>query len=105
MPGRNDPCPCGSGKKYKRCCGSTSRPADVSAERDHGRLVEEVTGWAEREFPGELRAALLEFLGERREITEHEQNWAAAWFLHDRELPGGHDRGCSILAVMRYAYR
>ncbi len=21
-PGRNDPCPCGSGKKYKRCCGS-----------------------------------------------------------------------------------
>ncbi len=21
--GRNDPCPCGSGKKYKRCCGST----------------------------------------------------------------------------------
>ncbi|PYU20285.1 MAG: hypothetical protein DMG30_21520, partial [Acidobacteria bacterium] len=18
--GRNDPCPCGSGKKYKRCC-------------------------------------------------------------------------------------
>lgn len=21
--GRNDPCPCGSGQKYKRCCGST----------------------------------------------------------------------------------
>jgi len=21
-PGRNDPCPCGSGKKYKHCCGS-----------------------------------------------------------------------------------
>ena len=21
-PGRNDPCPCGSGRKYKRCCGS-----------------------------------------------------------------------------------
>ena len=20
-PGRNDPCPCASGKKYKRCCG------------------------------------------------------------------------------------
>ena len=20
--GRNDPCPCGSGRKYKRCCGS-----------------------------------------------------------------------------------
>jgi len=22
MPGRNDPCCCGSGKKYKKCCGS-----------------------------------------------------------------------------------
>jgi len=20
--GRNDPCPCGSGKKYKNCCGN-----------------------------------------------------------------------------------
>ncbi len=20
-PGRNEPCPCGSGKKYKQCCG------------------------------------------------------------------------------------
>ncbi|MBQ7463315.1 MAG: SEC-C domain-containing protein [Lachnospiraceae bacterium] len=22
--GRNDPCPCGSGKKYKNCCGRAS---------------------------------------------------------------------------------
>jgi hypothetical protein len=22
--GRNDPCPCGSGKKYKKCCGATN---------------------------------------------------------------------------------
>ncbi len=22
LPGRNDPCMCGSGKKYKKCCGS-----------------------------------------------------------------------------------
>jgi len=26
--GRNDPCPCGSGKKFKKCCGrATLRPA------------------------------------------------------------------------------
>jgi len=24
-PGRNDPCPCGSGKKYKKCCGAAAR--------------------------------------------------------------------------------
>ena len=22
--GRNDPCPCGSGKKYKKCCGANA---------------------------------------------------------------------------------
>lgn len=31
--GRNDPCPCGSGKKYKRCClGATAKP-DVGARQ------------------------------------------------------------------------
>jgi preprotein translocase subunit SecA len=23
--GRNDPCPCGSGKKYKKCCGENKQ--------------------------------------------------------------------------------
>ncbi|HOG47615.1 MAG TPA: SEC-C domain-containing protein [Anaerolineae bacterium] len=31
--GRNDPCPCGSGKKYKHCCGP----------REHAKQVREVT--------------------------------------------------------------
>jgi SEC-C motif len=34
-PGRNDPCPCGSGKKYKRCC----LDKDVAAELEHERLA------------------------------------------------------------------
>ena len=29
-PGRNEPCPCGSGNKYKKCC----QPKDEVAERD-----------------------------------------------------------------------
>jgi tetratricopeptide (TPR) repeat protein len=40
-PGRNEPCPCGSGKKYKRCCGL--EPAAVRQEtlnpREIGMLV------------------------------------------------------------------
>ena len=32
-PGRNDPCPCGSGKKYKRCC----LPIDQAAGRERAR--------------------------------------------------------------------
>ena len=29
--GRNQPCPCGSGRKYKRCCGQRDRAAHVPA--------------------------------------------------------------------------
>ena len=29
--GRNQPCPCGSGRKYKRCCRDRDRAADVPA--------------------------------------------------------------------------
>jgi hypothetical protein len=30
--GRNDPCPCGSGKKFKKCCLATARDAFMSPE-------------------------------------------------------------------------
>ena len=33
--GRNDPCPCGSGKKYKRCCMS-------SASKQHAEILDDV---------------------------------------------------------------
>jgi len=32
-PGRNDPCPCGSGKKYKKCCLPRVREAAIAARR------------------------------------------------------------------------
>ncbi|MGH6629209.1 MAG: SEC-C metal-binding domain-containing protein [Burkholderiales bacterium] len=28
-PGRNDPCPCGSGKKFKTCCGRQEHQLSV----------------------------------------------------------------------------
>jgi len=28
--GRNDPCPCGSGKKYKKCCGNPANPQQAN---------------------------------------------------------------------------
>ena len=31
-PGRNDPCPCGSGKKYKKCCGATIPIAAIAPD-------------------------------------------------------------------------
>jgi hypothetical protein len=29
--GRNDPCPCGSGKKYKKCCSAKDEQAALAA--------------------------------------------------------------------------
>jgi hypothetical protein len=29
--GRNDPCPCGSGKKYKKCCEENTKHKKLSA--------------------------------------------------------------------------
>jgi len=39
-PGRNDPCSCGSGKKYKRCCLAKDEEADAhspSRQRHGGK--------------------------------------------------------------------
>jgi hypothetical protein len=36
--GRNEPCPCGSGKKYKHCCGS---PAAVVSDEIRGLMAEQ----------------------------------------------------------------
>ncbi|HWX70038.1 MAG TPA: tetratricopeptide repeat protein [Steroidobacteraceae bacterium] len=33
-PGRNDPCPCGSGRKFKHCCGRPIAPAAAAATAD-----------------------------------------------------------------------
>ncbi|HEX9179688.1 MAG TPA: tetratricopeptide repeat protein, partial [Burkholderiales bacterium] len=38
-PGRNDPCPCGSGRKFKHCCGSAAAPA-VAGEATLLRAVQ-----------------------------------------------------------------
>ena len=51
-PGRNDPCPCGSGKKFKRCCGLGSTAAgtpEMPRPGEIGALI----GLVERQRLGE----------------------------------------------------
>jgi len=43
-PGRNDPCPCGSGKKYKKCCmGKLESGGRSSHKTDVEKLLDEAT--------------------------------------------------------------
>jgi len=46
--GRNDPCPCGSSRKYKRCCLARDEAPELlrlRMRRAEGRLVPEVLQW------------------------------------------------------------
>ena len=42
-PGRNDPCPCGSGRKYKQCC--LSKADALVDKKDHDGAVERAMAW------------------------------------------------------------
>jgi hypothetical protein len=47
-PGRNDPCPCGSGEKYKKCCGKVIALAPTavsSVKRECGECTACCDGW------------------------------------------------------------
>ena len=63
--GRNDPCPCGSGKKFKHCClRSESVPSDTpwSRQRDASdRLTGEMMKFASRGFGEQLPQAWRDF--------------------------------------------
>lgn len=46
-PGRNDPCPCGSGKKFKKCCESQmlgGRFKATKVESESAPLIQKVAG-------------------------------------------------------------
>jgi len=36
--GRNDPCPCGSGKKYKKCCGREALETNEEGRHEVSQL-------------------------------------------------------------------
>lgn len=55
--GRNDPCPCGSGKKYKHCCGKPAVPAATAAESHEG-AVERAVAWLAQHHRKAFAAAL-----------------------------------------------
>ena len=94
-PGRNDPCPCGSGKKYKHCCLraaiSSSDSSDALAWRRVRRALDEfamastmLPFVAETYGPDALEEAWEEFSGAEEPFdpeTPHIQVFMP-WFFH-----------------------
>ena len=88
--GRNEPCPCGSGRKFKRCCGpKIEQPAEVASE--HSAVGTRVQAWALETYPEEMKAGLAEVMGHGKEFDVEDvgAHLARTWVLSDRPLPGG----------------
>jgi hypothetical protein len=70
--GRNDPCPCGSGKKYKKCCLGKEQPAPASPP-DLGALL----------APSAPRPRVAHTPptppAPPRQLTPEQQKWQAFW--------------------------
>jgi hypothetical protein len=90
--GRNDPCPCGSGKKYKKCCLNTAPDAinytKQKLHRFHDRIVGELIRHGAKTFGQEaFDEAAAEFFGwpegdeaEEMNLERHEAVFYP-WFL------------------------
>lgn len=50
-PGRNDPCPCGSGRKAKRCCGVQRGPGEADLARGYLASAARVAAFQLRDLP------------------------------------------------------
>jgi len=84
--GRNTPCPCGSGKKYKKCC----LPGDWMDGKTLFDLFEEAVGWilGEPKLDSELKGVLEEH-GNAWFMEESEFNLLLDAFLFDHKLGSG----------------
>jgi hypothetical protein len=56
--GRNDPCPCGSGRKYKQCCGVPHASTDSPPAKGHDGAVERALTWLTNKHRKAVAAAI-----------------------------------------------
>ena len=100
-PGRNDPCPCGSGAKFKRCCGRVGPhfPA-ISAEESRLLLATEATDdelvklIEDRSLPPELLAVVAHELNERD--PDAADQVLEPWFADPASLDRHHEAALEI---------
>ncbi|MEQ8722751.1 MAG: SEC-C metal-binding domain-containing protein [Sandaracinaceae bacterium] len=89
--GRNDPCPCGSGKKHKRCCGAGGVTPLGRKSHWHDvdeRLVRKALRWVEKTFPDEP-PPMEDFPYELGPDSEPHVPLLVSWALHVRPMRDG----------------
>jgi len=76
-PGRNDPCPCGSGKKYKKCC-FPKKEAETRQIIAKDQAAREQRAAARRLEQRAARAEFLARFAEAAAVTEYDQELTTA---------------------------
>lgn len=86
--GRNEPCPCGSGKKYKRCCGKSNviqfqaPHLDNELEKIHEELIDFAVTHYEREIDEVIHDLIEEnIMNEEESDIETYANLLIAWII------------------------
>ena len=89
--GRNEPCPCGSGKKYKRCCLATDkqavRPPGQNLHDLDQQLLLDMVKWARRRFHQEMKLAYDDYPIDFEEREEHLPLFGA-WMTYEYKIEG-----------------
>jgi hypothetical protein len=105
---RNDPCPCGSGKKYKHCC---LKKEETQAASDWRQAVPKALNWLMVKYPEALREAVDDvFFGSLNEkdysqLQQHESFRgirvnALEWLLAEGHISvNGHERRVSEMLL------
>jgi hypothetical protein len=130
-PGRNQPCPCGSGRKTKRCCGQTRGPSQDQLARAHvaqlaRQAVPDLAGLSDRaldhlwdglmDLPGadfSLLVTLPKLIGpdlqRLRESIEHDDpdwGWDALTAVHQQiDTPQQRARLADAIVRLRDQHR
>jgi hypothetical protein len=87
---RNDPCPCGSGRKFKRCCQEQLDHPAVLPER-HIAVGSRIQDWAHEHHDQQIHASLDELADGRQDLVlgDADLQLISSWVICDRELPDG----------------
>jgi hypothetical protein len=91
--GRNDPCPCGSGKKYKHCClrkETAAKSEVISADRAWSEVADKLLAFSrEDRFMQDLRAGFDLFWNSRHGLEQADSldpmqvMTFLDWYVHD----------------------
>ncbi len=62
--GRNDPCPCGSGKKYKKCCLAQTYDPPGREDATRKKVIDDLLAFCKRHYKDEIDGAFNQFWGD-----------------------------------------